>query len=513
MGEDGEYDYAKQNHYAVLGLGHLGATASDEQIKRAHRKLLLKLHPDKRGMSVEEATKDPLFLSVQKAHEVLGNDERRKQYDSAFEFDDSIPDADEEGDFFEVYGPVFAANARFSTVKPVPLLGDAGTPWETVDAFYRFWFVFSSWREADFEDEYDLEEATCREEKRWMKQQNDKARKKWKKEEVKRVQTLVNRSFNRDPRVAAHKAEEEAAAAAVAERKAAAAAAAKAAKREAAAAAEREAEAAAAAEAELKLALRGARTLLKRLWKRGFTEDCGAPRNGAALLLDRLEDEDVIALAGQVASAAGQGFDRGNTSAGGVEVAELSTAQAAAGTAVVVQAVQTLQGEIAAATKAAAAKREARAAEAAAAKAAATTSAPWTAQELSFLAKGISKYPGGTRNRWQVVADYINTLGLKTRRSKEDCIAKAHALMQEQASAGNKVQGGSTAAGASGGQSAPPAWSAAQQSALEGALRKYPASMDKKERWRAIAAAVEGKTAKQCALRYKELRAAVQARK
>ncbi len=37
--------------------------------------------------------------------------------------------------------------------------------------------------------------------------------------------------------------------------------------------------------------------------------------------------------------------------------------------------------------------------------------------------------------------------------------------------------------------------------------------MERKERWKAIAGAVKGKTAKQCALRYKALREAMKAAK
>ena len=514
IGEDGEYDYSKQNHYAVLGLGDLGPTASDDQIKKAHRKLLLKLHPDKRGMSVEEATKDPLFLSVQAAHKVLGDDERRKQYDSAFDFDDELPDPADPRDFFDVYGPAFATNARFSVTKPVPLLGTPDDDPDTVDAFYRFWFKFSSWREPDLDDEHDLEDADSREEKRWMKQQNDKARKKWKKEEVKRVQALVKQAFNRDPRIAAAKAAEEAREAEAAAKRAEAAAAAKAAKAAAAEKAARAAEADAVAAAEQKLALRGARTLIKGVWKRCFgVEDApaGVPRNGAGLLLERVEAQPVISLAVAMASAAGQGFDVADVKAGGVDVPGLSAAQAAAAYALLVAEVQKVKGGVDAVAAAAAAQRSKKDAEAAAAKKAAMTSAPWSAQELSFLAKGIAKYPGGTRNRWQVIADYINSLGLPSKRSKEDCIGKAHALSSDKAAApaSTTVPTPKAAAAASTADS----WTPEQQSALEGALRQFPSSMDKKERWRAIAGAVGGKTAKQCALRFKELRAKVKASK
>jgi len=50
-------------------------------------------------------------------------------------------------------------------------------------------------------------------------------------------------------------------------------------------------------------------------------------------------------------------------------------------------------------------------------------------------------------------------------------------------------------------------WSAAQQKQLEGALRKFPSSLEKNERWTKIANAVDGKSKRECVARFKELRA------
>lgn len=44
------------------------------------------------------------------------------------------------------------------------------------------------------------------------------------------------------------------------------------------------------------------------------------------------------------------------------------------------------------------------------------------------------------------------------------------------------------------------------QAKFEAALAKYPATMDKVERWKSIAAAVETKNKKQCVNRFKFLR-------
>lgn len=128
---------------------------------------------------------------------------KRKKYDSSLPFDDKIPSKDEFDDetFYEVFHRVFQNNARFSTIKPVPKLGEKNTPIEEVNKFYKFWDSFKSWREFSQYDEYDLEEAQDRYEKRWMDKQNKKLREKHEKEERKRLIDLTDRAYQSDPRI------------------------------------------------------------------------------------------------------------------------------------------------------------------------------------------------------------------------------------------------------------------------------------------------------------------------
>ena len=62
--------------------------------------------------------------------------------------------------------------------------------------------------------ELDINQASCREEKRWLQRQIDKEKKEKKTEENGRVRTLVENARKWDPRVIKHKAELAAAAAA-----------------------------------------------------------------------------------------------------------------------------------------------------------------------------------------------------------------------------------------------------------------------------------------------------------
>ncbi|MEI7985932.1 MAG: DnaJ domain-containing protein, partial [Armatimonadota bacterium] len=63
-----------QDHYRVLGITR-NATPAD--IKSAYRKLVLAHHPDK---SPSKQSAD-IFLKATEAYEVLGDSDRRKQYD------------------------------------------------------------------------------------------------------------------------------------------------------------------------------------------------------------------------------------------------------------------------------------------------------------------------------------------------------------------------------------------------------------------------------------------------
>jgi len=64
-----------KDYYKILGVSK---KASQEEIKKAYRKLAMKYHPDK---NQGDAKAEARFKEVSEAYEVLGNAENRKKYD------------------------------------------------------------------------------------------------------------------------------------------------------------------------------------------------------------------------------------------------------------------------------------------------------------------------------------------------------------------------------------------------------------------------------------------------
>src|SRR3954466_8950143 len=65
----------KKDFYSVLGVG---SNASQDEIKKAYRKLAKKYHPDANASDPKAAER---FKEISEANNVLGDAEKRKQYD------------------------------------------------------------------------------------------------------------------------------------------------------------------------------------------------------------------------------------------------------------------------------------------------------------------------------------------------------------------------------------------------------------------------------------------------
>jgi molecular chaperone DnaJ len=66
---------AKPDYYKVLGVGK---NASEDEIKKAYRKLARKYHPDR---NAGDKKAEERFKEISQAHDVLSDPEKRKQYD------------------------------------------------------------------------------------------------------------------------------------------------------------------------------------------------------------------------------------------------------------------------------------------------------------------------------------------------------------------------------------------------------------------------------------------------
>lgn len=172
---------------------------------------MLRHHPDKRkGQGENINPDDDYFTCITRAYEFLGNQQKRRSYDSIDpNFNDDLPTQSEvEKDFFEVLGPCFKLNSRWSEKKNVPLLGNNESERSHVEWFYDFWYDFQSWREYSYLDEEDKDKGQDRDERRWIDKQNKTMRLKRKKEEMARIRQLVDLAYNNDPRIGRFKKEE-----------------------------------------------------------------------------------------------------------------------------------------------------------------------------------------------------------------------------------------------------------------------------------------------------------------
>ncbi len=109
---------AKRDYYEVLGVDK---NASEDEIKKAYRKLAIKYHPDKNPDDKEAEEK---FKEAAEAYDVLHDPNKRKQYDQ-FGFDGpagaggfggfgggSSMDMD---DIFSMFGDIFGGHSGFSS--------------------------------------------------------------------------------------------------------------------------------------------------------------------------------------------------------------------------------------------------------------------------------------------------------------------------------------------------------------------------------------------------------------
>ena len=201
-----------QDHYAVLGLTKYRYKATESQIKRAHRKKVLRHHPDKKA-AAGSSEDDSFFKCIQKATEILLDPVKRRQFDSVDEAANVDPPSKKQAQksgFFKLWNPVFDAEGRFSKNQPAPRLGDEKSDKAHVEDFYNFWYNFDSWRSFEYQDEDVPDDNENRDQKRHVERKNNNARKKKKTEDTTRLRQLVDDCLAGDERIKRFKKEERA---------------------------------------------------------------------------------------------------------------------------------------------------------------------------------------------------------------------------------------------------------------------------------------------------------------
>ncbi|EFX05062.1 ribosome associated chaperone [Grosmannia clavigera kw1407] len=199
-------DWKSQDHYAVLGLSKYRYKATEEQIKKAHRKKVLKHHPDKKA-AAGRTEDDNFFKCIQKATEVLLDPVRRRQFDSVDEEADVEPPTKKQlasahkADYYKLWSRVFKSEARFSRTQPVPSFGSEKSTKEEVESFYNFWYNFDSWRSFEYLDEDVPDDNENRDQKRHMERKNTNARKKKKAEDNSRLRKILDDASAGDERI------------------------------------------------------------------------------------------------------------------------------------------------------------------------------------------------------------------------------------------------------------------------------------------------------------------------
>uniref|UniRef100_A0A4X2LCU9 DnaJ homolog subfamily C member 21 n=1 Tax=Vombatus ursinus TaxID=29139 RepID=A0A4X2LCU9_VOMUR len=218
-------------HYEALGVRR---DASEEELKKAYRRLALKWHPDKNLDNAAEAAEQ--FKLIQAAYDVLSDPQERAWYDNHREAllkrgadgdyqDDSLDllhyftvtcysgyEDDEKG-FYAVYRNVFEMIVKEELESRVeddleefPTFGDSQSDYDTVvHPFYAYWQSFCTQKTFAWKEEYDTRQASNRWEKRAMEKENKKTRDKARKEKNELVRQLVAFIRKRDRRVQAHR--------------------------------------------------------------------------------------------------------------------------------------------------------------------------------------------------------------------------------------------------------------------------------------------------------------------
>lgn len=522
-----------QDHYKILGLDHLRHKASQHQIKKAYKQKVLKHHPDKKKDSTDKDR--DYFTCMTRAFEILSDPVKRCAYDSVDHlFEENVPVVNENSkkNFYKVFRPAFEANARWSINKNVPKLGDDKSTFEEVNNFYSFWYDFDSWREFSYLDEESKDSAADREERRWIDKQNKAARAKRKKEEMARIRQLVDNAYACDPRIVKFKQEE---------------------KRKKEEEKMKRKEAARKREEELLRKQEEARLAREKLeqeerqrieaQKKEKEQQRKMKQKERKTFRTLVKDFDYFSV--NESDRVGNMEKIENL----IEVMNLNEIQNLNETIqksddrkltaerLIFDKIDKLEQEKKCQQQQQSQTQPETKKVEKTVEPASTKSIEWTDDEIKLLIKGSKLIAMGTRERWEVIANFIEEHSRgKYKRTGKECLAKTKEMQnpdnkfredvnkkayekaigakKEEVSIKEKPSERYVSAGeqflAEQGSNLG-VWTADEQKALEQALKTYPASLP--DRWDQIAACIPSRSKKDCIVRYKELVELIQAKK
>lgn len=135
----------------------------------------------------------------------------------------------------------------------------------------------------------------------------------------------------------------------------------------------------------------------------------------------------------------------------------------------------------------------------------------WTDDDLVELVRLVKKYPGGTTNRWEIIAEMmgrtvseVTQMAAKLKETAYKVPGQNESPAEQILHSANKKVKTRKPADVQIQAAAESVWSQAQQQALETAITKYPKT-GAFDRWEKIADAVPGKNKDECLARYKYL--------
>eukprot|EP00916_Digyalum_oweni_P008935 GHVL01015048.1.p1 GENE.GHVL01015048.1~~GHVL01015048.1.p1 ORF type:complete len:609 (+),score=186.51 GHVL01015048.1:176-2002(+) len=516
--------------YEALGIS---PNCSQDDIRKAYKQLALKHHPDKKNpqkVSAKNKKEDEHhhFLIIQESFEILSDPERRWKYDCSLPFDERIPtasDIDSAKNFFAFLHPYFVRESRWSRKLPTLLIGDENSPIEKVEEFYNFWFNFQSRRDFSTHDEYDLEEAESREEKRWMERQNAKIQKTFEKEESNRIRQLVDLVYSKDRRIQDHLEKRQK---------------------------EKDFEKNKKRMERQAMIEEQQRVEQERIQKEKDEEE----RKNKEEESNRMKRKEEKQLIKAFRQRLRESIKQVSESIDQLMLQDLCTYLSLEKISVLVPPFEELakdsdsekliekfnqtiedmkidkNNEIEAKKQL---QKEAQNVEKE--KKNDTSGRCWSQDELHLLAMGLKKYPGGTRCRWLLISNMIGSRtseevvnmtkkmaggeSLKSMGSKINDEAyqqfkeKTDKIQKQKSNAPLDIRDTYDSPNSNdfNMMNQDSEWTSQQQKFLELALSQYPASMDVQERWNAISARVPGKDKKQCVARFRELRERVQNKK